>query len=544
MRQADRPPREPKTIASTHATGGSRLDDDARPVDYPTTLDSRLVMTTVTCLMLAVMVSLDTTVVNVAQRTFIDEFSSTQAIVAWTSSGYALSLAAVIPLTGWAANRLGVKRLAMASVLLFTFGSLLCAMASNITQLVAFRAVQGLGGGIVIPLQLIILARAAGPARLARVMTISNITVLMPPIFGPILGGWLISSFGWQWIFLINIPVGALALALAVYVLPSDDSSSAESLDVLGMIVLPPGLVLLLYGLSLLPERGTVRDPHTWVPMTVGVILIAAFVLHALRRADRALVDLRLLKNRTVAAANGTRFVFAVAFFGSSLLFPAYFQQVLGKTPFQSGLLLIPQSLAAAVAIPIVGRLTETRGPRGVVLGGTAATVVGMGMFVYGMSREHVHLTMLLAGLATFGAGSACMMVPVSWSAVHTLNSSEVAHGSTLFNVTHTVAVSVGAALMSVLLTSRFNQSANIAAARQADLIRAEAARRLAPLDPAKLPSQLRLPDFTEHLTKDLSLAYAGVFLIATIVAAATAVPASFLPKRPARHVELLQVEP
>src|SRR4051812_45620513 len=194
MRHADQPPREPKAIASTHATGGSRLDDDARPVDHPTTLDSRLVMTTVTCLMLTVMVTLDTTVVNVAQRTFIDEFSSTQAVVAWTSSGYALSLAAVIPVTGWAANRLGVKRLAIASVLLFTFGSLLCAMASNITQLVAFRAVQGLGGGIIIPLQLIILARAAGPARLARVMTISNITALMAPIFGPSLGGWLISS--------------------------------------------------------------------------------------------------------------------------------------------------------------------------------------------------------------------------------------------------------------------------------------------------------------------------------------------------------------
>ncbi|MCV7200343.1 DHA2 family efflux MFS transporter permease subunit [Mycobacterium angelicum] len=546
MRQADRPPREPK-IASTHATGGSRLDGDASPVDdptTPTTLDSRLVMTTVTCLMLAVMVSLDTTVVNVAQRTFVDEFSSTQAIVAWTSSGYTLSLAAVIPITGWAANRLGAKRLAMASVLLFTFGSLLCALASNITQLVAFRAVQGLGGGIVIPLQLIILARAAGPARLARVMTISNITVLMPPIFGPILGGWLISSFGWQWIFLINIPVGALVLALAVSVLPSDDSSSAESLDVLGIIVLSPGLVLLLYGLSLLPERGTVRDPHIWVPMTIGVMLIAAFVLHVLRRADHALIDLRLLKNRPVAAANGTRFVFAVAFFGSSLLFPAYFQQVLGKTPFQSGLLLIPQSLAAAVAIPIVGRLTETRGPRGVVLAGTAATVVGMGIFVYGMSREHVHLTMLLAGLATFGAGSACMMVPVSWSAVYTLNSSEVAHGSTLFNVTHTVAASVGAALMSVMLTSRFNESATIAAARQADSIRAEAARRLVPLDPAELPSQVRLPDFTEHLSQDLSLAYAGVFLIGMIVAAATAVPASFLPKRPATRVELVQVEP
>ncbi|MBY0387283.1 DHA2 family efflux MFS transporter permease subunit [Mycobacterium pseudokansasii] len=550
-RQAGRPPRAPTTVASTHARSQQRLDDDARTADGPAApdpradcrLDSKLLLITVTCMMLPLMVTLDTTVVNVAQRTFIEEFSSTQAVVAWASTGYTLALAAVIPLTGWLANRLGTKRLLMASVLMFTAGSLLCALASNIALLVAFRAVQGFGGGMLLPLQLIILARAAGPARLGRVMTISMITVLLAPIVGPILGGWLIDSFGWQWIFLINLPIGVLTLLLAGLTLPQDDSLPAESLDVVGMALLSPGLVLLLYGVSQLPGRGTFADPYVWAPATIGVLLIGAFANHALRRSDYALIDLRLLKNRSVAAANATRFLFAITFFGSCLLFPAYFQQVLGKTPMQSGLLLIPQTVAAATVMPIVGRLMETRGPRNVVLVGIAVTVVGMGMFVYAIRHQGIDLTVLLGGLGLFGLGTACLMVPVTWAAVHTLDSSEVAHGSTLFNVNHNVAASVGTALMSVILTSSFNGSAAIAAARQADSIRERAARRGFSTDLTGLPSQVRAPDFAEHLADDLALSYTGVFGVAMVLTAMIAIPASFLPTRATPRVQLIEAD-
>jgi EmrB/QacA subfamily drug resistance transporter len=510
--------------------------------DDPARLDSRLVMITVTCTLLLMMVTLDTTVVNVAQRTFINQFASTQAVVAWTMTAYTLALAAVIPLTGWAANRFGTKRLALASVVLFSVGSLLCALASNIGLLVAFRALQGLGGGMLMPLHLIIVSRAAGPQRLGRVLTLSMIPVLITPICGPILGGWLIDSFGWPWIFLINIPIGLLTAVLAGVVLPQDVPMPAESLDVVGMLLLSPGLVLFLYGLSQLPQRDTIADGYVWGPALLGLILIGAFVFHALRRADGALIDLRLLRFRDVAAANAIRFLFCVAFFGSLLLFPGYFQQVLSKTPLASGLCLIPQTLGAAAVMPIVGRLLERSGPRATVLAGAALTVTGLAVFVYGITRHAVGLPVLLAGLATFGVGSGCMMIPVSWSAVHTLNSSEVAHGSTLFNVNHNTGASVGAALMSVILTSRFNASASITAAKRANAIRQEAARRGVP--PSNLPPQIYEPDFLEHLADDLAHAYAGVFAVAMILVAATAIPAWFLPKRPASRSELTLVDP
>jgi DHA2 family multidrug resistance protein len=543
-RQTGRPPRGRRVTAGADAAGGLRVGRDAGIGNDPATLDPKLVMITLACTLLLMMVALDTTVVNVAQRTFINNFSSTQAVVAWTMTAYTLSLAAVIPLTGWAANRFGTKRLALGSVLLFALGSLLCALASNIGLLVAFRALQGLGGGMLMPLHLIIVLRAAGPERLGRALTISMIPVLITPICGPILGGWLIDSFGWQWIFLINIPIGLLAFALAKIVLPQDVPVAPESLDVVGMLLLSPGLVLLLYGVTQVPERGTIANPHVWVPATLGLTLVGVFVVHALRRGDRALIDLRLLKNRDVFAANAFRFLFCVGFFGSLLMFPGYFQQVLGKTPFQSGLCLVPQTVAAAAAMPIVGRLTERRGPRSVALIGTTLIVLGMGVFVFGVARYHVHLSVQLVGLAMFGVGSGFMMIPVSWAAVHALNSSEVAHGSTLFNVNHNTGASVGAALVSVILTSRFNASAAITAAIEADSIREEAARRGVAVAPSKLPSQVFVPNFQEQVAHDLSRAYAWVFVVAGAFFAATVIPAWFLPRRPAPRVESVPIDP
>ena len=442
------------------------------------------------CALLPVMVTLDATVVNVAQRSFAAEFASTQAVVAWTVTAYTLALAAVIPLTGWAASWLGTRRLALGSVTLFTAGSLLCALAPNIAVLVAFRALQGLGGGMLMPLQLIILARAAGPERLGRVLTISMIPVLVAPIGGPMIGGWLIDSFGWQWIFLINVPIGVLTLLLAEAVLPQHIPSRVESLDVVGMLLLLPGMVLLIYGVSLVSERGTVADQHVWLPTTSGLILIGAFVVHALRRADRALINLRLLKVRQVGTANVVRFLFAAAFVGSCLLLPGYFQQAFGSTPFESGLLLIPQTLSAAAVMPVAGRLMERWGPRTIVLIGTVLALAGMGTFVYGISRHHADVSVLLTGLAIFGAGSACMMVPVSWVAVQTLHSSEVAHGATLFNVNHNIAASIGAALMSVVLTCGLDTRAH-----------------------------------------DVSHAYAQVFVSVMVLLAVAAIPAWFLPR-------------
>src|SRR3954454_13659993 len=165
----------------------------------------------------AVMPVLDITVVRVALATFQQEFNATYAQVAWTLTGYTLALATVIPLSGWAADRFGTKRLYMLALLLFTLGSALCATADSIEQLVAYRVLQGLGGGMLMPIGMTIMTRAAGPQRIGRLMAVLGIPMLLGPIAGPILGGWLIEAHSWHWVFLINVPIGAVALVYALF---------------------------------------------------------------------------------------------------------------------------------------------------------------------------------------------------------------------------------------------------------------------------------------------------------------------------------------
>ena len=210
----------PRNSASSGRQGSrvSGLVDDP-PADVasvgavvPTVrLDAGLLRIALVCLLPGVMAEFDFTVVYVAQRTFAAAFDTSQLMAAWTATGYALALTAGMAPCGWAINRFGTRRLVVGSVLLLTFGSVLCATAASITLLIAARAVQGIGCGLLLPTTATALIRAAGPARLGRVMSLASIRKLMSPIFGLVLGGWLIDAFGWQWIFLINVPVGVLA---------------------------------------------------------------------------------------------------------------------------------------------------------------------------------------------------------------------------------------------------------------------------------------------------------------------------------------------
>lgn len=218
----------------------------------------------------AIMSILDITVVNVAIPTFQDVFDTSYTYAAWSMTGYTLALATVIPLTGWAADRFGTKRLYMLALVLFVLGSILCSTSWNITSLIAFRVIQGLGGGMLMPLGMTIMTHAAGPQRVGRVMAIMGVPMLLGPIMGPILGGWLIEYFSWHWIFLINVPIGAVAWILALIVLKPDAPQPSESFDFVGMLLASPGLALFLFGVSSIPGEGTVASARVLIPGIIG----------------------------------------------------------------------------------------------------------------------------------------------------------------------------------------------------------------------------------------------------------------------------------
>ena len=501
---------------------------------YPDKLDARLLRISGVCILATVMAILDVTVVSVAQRTFIGEFGSSQAVVGWTMTGYTLALATVIPVTGWAADRFGTKRLFMGSVLAFALGSLLCALAANILQLIVFRVAQGIGGGMLMPLGFMIMTREAGPGRLGRLMSILSIPMLLAPIGGPILGGWLIDTSSWRWIFLINLPIGLVTIVLAAIVFPRDHPARSETFDVVGVLLLSPGLATFLFAVSSIPRCGTVADRRVLIPAAVGLALITAFVLHAWHRADHPLIDLRLFQNKVLTQANVTMLVFATAFFGAGLLLPSYFQQVLHQSPMQAGAHMIPQGLGAMLTMRLTGPLVDRQGPGKVVLVGIALITAGLGTFAFGVAKQAEYLPTLLVGLAIMGLGMGCTMMPLSVASVQALAPHQIARGTTLMSVSHQVGGSMGTALMSMVLTNQFNRSENISAANKLAALQQKAAASGEPLDPAVIPRQALAPGFANNVLHDLSHAYTAVFVIAVVLVVCTVVPAVFLPKKPA----------
>ena len=237
----------------------------------------------------------------------------------------------MIPVTGWAADRFGTKRLYLLSLGLFMGGSALSGLAWSAESLIAFRVLQGLGGGMLMPLGMTILTRAAGPQRVGRVMSIIGVPMLLGPILGPILGGWLVDDVSWRWIFFINIPIGIVALIMASRILERDTPQPQHGFDAVGLALLSPGLALLIYGLAESGSAGGFGATEVLVPALAGAALLVAFVVHALRVSE-PLIDLSLFKNRTFAAASGMLVLFAIAVFGTMLLLPIYLQAVRGES--------------------------------------------------------------------------------------------------------------------------------------------------------------------------------------------------------------------
>jgi EmrB/QacA subfamily drug resistance transporter len=505
--------------------------------EYPEKLDGALLRIAGVCGLAMVMAVLDSTIVAVAQRTFIADFGSTQAVVGWTMAGYMLAFATVIPITGWAADRFGSKRLFITSVLVFTLGSLLCAMAPTILLLIIFRMVQGAGGGMLVPLSFAVITREAGPKRLGRLVAVGGIPMLLGPVGGPILGGWLIGAYGWKWIFLINVPIGLLVIALALIFFPTDQPGAAEPFDVVGVLLLSPGLVIFLFGMSSISVRGTIADPYVLGPAVLGLALIAAFVVHACYRTDHPLIDLRLFQNRVLTQANVTMLIFTTAAFGSLLLLPSYFQLVLHKTPIQSAVYMLPQGIGAMSTLPLAGILMDKRGPGRIVLVGIPLIAVGLSIVSFGVARQDAYVPTLLIGMAVIGMGMGCIVTPLTAVSVQTLAPHQIARGSTLVNVNQQVGGSIGTALMSMVLTNQFNRSENITAANKLASLKQQAANGV-PIDPAAIPRQSLRPGFSADVLHDFSHAYATVFMIAVILVAAVIIPASFLPKKPAIHTQ------
>jgi len=388
-----------------------------------------------------VMTILDATIVNVALARLGRELSASVATIQWVATAYLLAFAAVIPATGWAAERFGARRVWLVSLAAFTTGSILAGLSWSLGSLLAFRVLQGASAGMILPLGQTLLAQAAGPHRMGRIMSVIGVPMLLAPIFGPVVGGALIDAASWRWIFFVNLPVGVVAFALALRVLPRVPRRGSTPLDVRGLVLLPAGVGLTIFGLA----ASSIRVAF----VAAGLVLVALYVLHALR-SEQALIDVRLFRDRGFATGAAVNFVLGTALFGLMLLLPLYFQNVRGESPLATGLLLIPQGVGAACAMPVAGLLTDRIGARRVVPAGIVLALAGVA--VYTQIGNETSYVVLGAALFVIGLGLGSTIMPAMAVAYGGLGHDAVPRATSALNVIQRVAGSLGIALLAVVL--------------------------------------------------------------------------------------------
>ncbi|WUH96587.1 DHA2 family efflux MFS transporter permease subunit [Spirillospora sp. NBC_00431] len=470
----------------------------------------------------AVMAILDTTIVNVALETLGRDFDTGLSTIQWVVTGYMLAMGTVIPLTGWAVDRFGGRRVWMTSIVLFVLGSGLSGAAWNIESLIFFRVLQGLGGGMLMPTGMAIMTMAAGAHRVGRVMSIIGVPMLLGPVLGPVLGGWLVEDVDWRWIFFVNLPVGALALALAWWKVPAGQAEHASSaLDWRGLVLLPPGFVLLIYGLSTASSHGGFGDASTIGWLAGGVVLVVLFVLHSLRRRERALIDVRLFTDRTFATAAAAVLLVGMVVMASMLLIPLYYQTTRGEGALAAGLLLAPQGLGAATAMPIGGVIADKFGAGRIVPIGIVLLVAGT--IPFALVGADTSYWLLGAALYVRGLGLGCTMMPTMSAALTTLRRAAVSRASSTLNILMQFGGAVGTALLAVILSRQIEDRLPRAPGGGGGEGGAGGL--------GQIPEQLR-----ERVAPQLADAFGYTFWVAAGLTALMIVPALLLPRHGAHE--------
>jgi EmrB/QacA subfamily drug resistance transporter len=390
---------------------------------------------------------LDSTIVNVAIHTLGADLHAAVSTVQWVSTAYLLALTIAIPLTGWSANRFGAKRMWIIALALFLTGSMLCGVAWNIGSLIAFRVLQGIGGGLMLPILQTLLMRAAGRERIGRLMAVVTLPALIGPILGPVIGGLLVGHFSWHWIFYVNVPICILAIILAVRVLEPDPEPTMAALDVPGLLLVSPALAGIIYGLTQVGERGGFGHPTVLVPIAAGLLLLIAF---ALRRTAEPLIDLSLFRTRSFAASTALLFLNGFALYGAMLLLPLFYQQARGEGVIAAGLLLVPQGLGSLLA-RAAGGLTDRLGPKPVVITGILLTALGTIPFAFAGTTYWL----LGAALVVRGAGLSGVNLAVMVGAFRDLRPEQIPHGSSTTRIMQQLGGSFGAATLAVILQSQ-----------------------------------------------------------------------------------------
>jgi len=405
---------------------------------------------------------LDTSAVNVALPALREQFDASVNQIEWVVIGYLLALAVAIPASGWVGDRFGTKRTYLFALGTFTGASVLCGTAGSIAELTAFRILQGVGGGMLIPVGTAMLFRAFPPIERAKASTVLMVPTVFAPALGPLIGGWFVTNHSWRWIFYLNVPVGIFAFALGVVGLREHKEPNAGRFDLAGFVLSGGGLASVLFALSRGPSDGW-GSPVVLLPGIAGVLAFVALVWVE-THVDDPMLALRLLHDRMFRRANiVTMFAFS-SFVGLLFLMPLFLQDLLGLTAFESGLVVFPQAIGMVLTSQLCGRLYPTVGPRRLlVFGMVSMAVVSLALLFIGFdtSMWTIRAIMFVRGLAL-----GFVFVPIQAAAYANIEPSDTGRASAIFSALRQFSGSLGVAILATVLvetTSRYTEGATTA---------------------------------------------------------------------------------
>ena len=445
---------------------------------------------------------------NVALFKLQEDFKATLADTQWVVSAYAMALGIVTPLSGWAADRFGIKKVYLISLGLFTLGSLLCAFAPNLLFLILFRVLQGIGGGMVIPISTALLFGAFPVEERGTAFGFFGIALVAAPALGPLISGLCVTYLDWHYIFLINLPIGLLGLFLGGRLLKERKAEGVQRLDRRGLIASTLAFGLILYGFSVSETQGW-GSLQVILPLAIGTIMLVAFILIELSQKQGSLVDLRLFRLPTFLIGNLLGWVSVIALFGAELLLPLYLQVVQGKNAIETGLILLPLAIASGVVVPIAGKLTDKFGPRWIVMTGFVILIFNTWQLA-GLSKDtdvlYILFLMLIRGVS-FGL----IIQNTQQAALRDVGPMALSRASALINSSRQVFQSLGVSILSTIVSS-------VAGPRPQ-------------FQPGARPDLATLQAYQTHYLNGLQTSYLVTFGVAIVAV----VIAFFLPATPVR---------
>ena len=394
---------------------------------------------------------MDATIVNVALPTIGSVFRASTTTTGWAVTGYLLSLAMVIPVSGWLGDRYGTKRIFILGLALFTSGSLLCALSSSIEALILFRVVQGVGAGILSPVGSAMLYRAFPPEERARVAAFVVVPTVIAPTLGPVVGGFLVQYAGWSWIFLLNLPFGVAGIVMAVAILREQKQRSAGLFDVRGFVAGMIAVGALIYALQEVGQRG-LRDPSVEVATGVGAVALLLFITLELRSVH-PMLNVRLFADRLLAGGTATSFFVQMLFVGSIFLLPFLLQSEKGLSPFGSGLVTFPIAVGVGMAAPLASRWYRIVGPRRLLLAAMLMSIVSSAGFIFvtEATSDWIIRLMLLPRGWSFGFA----LVTLAAATYARIKPEQMGSATSLYTVSSQMGASAGVALLATILAAR-----------------------------------------------------------------------------------------